>query len=203
MDATKIRLSPEEEMLVLRGDWILTKNRVMQKAMQMLGDVQLEQKNLLTSYASVLPQEIIQSSPKISRGENYRGLPWLMLDYPRLFNKEDGFAVRTFFWWGHFFSVTLQLSGRYKKLFETNLLQAQPALKADEFSGCIQDDPWQHHFEPDNYKSLQSFTTKEWEALIASREFVKIAKTIPLQEWNVAPGKIMKIYRGLMQACLG
>ena len=203
MDATKIRLSPEEEMLVLRGDWILTKNRVMQKAMQMLGDVQLEQKNLLTSYASVLPQEIIQSSPKISRGENYQGLPWLMLDYPRLFNKEDGFAVRTFFWWGHFFSVTLQFSGRYKKLFETNLLHALPALKADEFSGCIQDDPWQHHLEPDNYKSLQSFTTKEWEALIASREFVKIAKTIPLQEWNVAPGKMMKIYSGLVHACVG
>ncbi|HRO70241.1 MAG TPA: hypothetical protein PK951_07675, partial [Chitinophagaceae bacterium] len=86
MDATKIRLSPEEEMLVFRGDWILTKNRVMQKAMQLLGDVQLEQKDLLTTYASKLPQEIMQSTPKISRGENYKGLPWLMLDYPRLFN---------------------------------------------------------------------------------------------------------------------
>lgn len=203
MDATKIRLSPEEEMLVFRGDWILTKNRVMQKAMQLLGDVQLEQKDLLTTYASKLPQEIMQSTPKISRGENYKGLPWLMLDYPRLFNKEDGFAIRTFFWWGHFFSVTLQVSGRYKKLFEANLLQALPELKTKGFFGCIQDDPWQHHFEPDNYKSLQTFTPGEWQGLVAGRDFVKIAQTIPLQEWNEAPGKIMKIYRGLMQACLG
>ncbi len=203
MDATKIRLSPEEEMLVSRSDWILTKNRVIQKTMQLLGDVQLEQKDLLTTYASILPQEIIQSSPKISRGENYQGLPWLMLDYPRLFNKEDGFAIRTFFWWGHFFSVTLQVSGRYKKLIEANLLQALPELKTKGFFGCIQDDPWQHHFEPDNYKSLQTFTPGEWQDLVAGRDFIKIAKTIPLQEWNVAPGKMMEIYSGLVHACVG
>ena len=52
------------------------------------------------------------ASAKISKGENM-GLPWVMLDYPRLFGQEDVLAIRTMFWWGHCFSVTLHLKGRY------------------------------------------------------------------------------------------
>ena len=54
-------------------------------------------------------------SPKISKGENYRGLPYVMLDYPRLFGREEVLAIRTFFWWGHGFSVTLHLKGGYRE----------------------------------------------------------------------------------------
>ena len=62
-----------------------------------------------------LPEEVLIQSPKISRGENYNGLPYVMLDYPRCFGKEDVFAMRTMFWWGNFFSITWHLKGKYSK----------------------------------------------------------------------------------------
>ena len=99
MDATKVRLSPEEEALVMRADWILTKNSILQKTMQLFATLQTEQQKWMESNGNSWPVQIINSCPKISRGENYLGLPWLMLDYPRMFNKEKVFAVRTFFWW--------------------------------------------------------------------------------------------------------
>ena len=113
MDIAKIRLSPEEEALVATTDWILTKNNVLQKIKQLLLALQSRQQDLLLPFNS-LPEEVLKSSPKISRGENYKGLPWLVLDYPRYFNKADVFAIRTLFWWGNFFSITLHLSGSYK-----------------------------------------------------------------------------------------
>ena len=54
---------------------------------------------------------IVQSTPKIAKGENYLQLPYVLLDYPRCFDKENIFAIRTMFWWGNFFSITLHLSG--------------------------------------------------------------------------------------------
>lgn len=203
MDATKIRLSQEEASLVLRGDWILTKNSVMQKTMHMLGAVQTAQKALLSAIENPLPPDILQSSPKISRGENYLGLPWLMLDYPRLFNKEDSFAIRTFFWWGNFFSVTLQVSGTYKKYYAASIESSFRSLQAGGFFACINEDPWQHHFGPDNYQSFSTMTIDEWKEILSRGDFIKISKIISLQEWNDAQKKLVEVFRKLVHAVTG
>lgn len=203
MDLTKIRLSTEEAALVTRADWILTKNGIIQKTMQLFGALQLEQKAWLNSLKNGLPAEVINTSPKISKGENYQGLPWLMLDYPRLFNKEDSFAIRNFFWWGNFFSATLQLSGIYKNAFESQLVQSYIPFRTGDFFVCIHEDPWQHHFDPDNYLPVQKFSAEEWKVLITTKGFTKISKTIPLQEWNNAQKKLMEIFSQLLRPLTG
>jgi hypothetical protein len=158
MDSTKIRLSPEEAALVIRADWILTKNRVIQKTKQLLAALQTAEQNLLRSYETVFPEEIINSSPKISKGENYEGLPYLVLDYPKYFNKEDALAIRILFWWGNFFSGTLHLSGIYKRKYEEKIIRSFESLKAKGFSICINEDQWEHHFETTNYLPLHKLT---------------------------------------------
>ena len=203
MDATKIRLSPEEEALVTRADWILTKNSVLQKTMQLFATLQTEQKTWMESNENSWPDHIINTSPKISRGENYLGLPWLMLDYPRVFNKEEIFAVRTFFWWGNFFSVTLQLSGKYQDEYSEGLIHAYPELSKQGFFVCIQDEQWHHHFGEDNYQPVSTMMATEWHTLIRKKSFVKIADTVPLEDWNYAREKLMKIFRQLMQKMTG
>ena len=203
MDATKIRLSPEEEALVTRADWILTKNSVLQKTMQLFATLQTEQKTWLESNDNSWPDHIINTSPKISRGENYLGLPWVMLDYPRVFNKEEIFAVRTFFWWGNFFSVTLQLSGKYQDEYSEGLIHAYPELSKQGFFVCIQDEQWHHHFGEDNYQPVSTMTATEWHTLIRKKSFVKIADTVPVEDWNNAREKLMKIFRQLMQKMTG
>ena len=203
MDATKIRLSPEEEALVTRADWILTKNSVLQKTMQLFATLQTEQKTWMESNENSWPDHIINTSPKISRGENYLGLPWLMLDYPRVFNKEEIFAVRTFFWWGNFFSVSLQLSGKYQDEYSEGLIHAYPELSKLGFFVCIQDEQWHHHFGEDNYQPVSTMMATEWHTLIRKKSFVKIADTVPLEDWNYAREKLMKIFRQLMQKMTG
>lgn len=182
MDEAKIRLSEVEKELVMNAGWILTKNDILQKTMTLLGRVQ--QQYSFVNKLSELPGEVLTTSPKISRGENYRGLPWLMLDYPRCFGHEDVFAVRTMFWWGNFFSITLHLSGTFKKRFEAKISAAYEALVSERFFICIHENPWQHHFEKDNYLPVAELNEPVFERTIREKSFVKLAVQYPLQVWD-------------------
>lgn len=44
---------------------------------------------------------------KVTRGENYEKMPYLVLDFPRISDKHFPILYRTFFWWGHYFSLNL------------------------------------------------------------------------------------------------
>lgn len=194
MDTTKIRLSPQEATLIRQADWILTKNSIIQKTKQLLAALQTEQHHLLKSYLSLLPEEIINSSPKISKGENYKGLPYLVLDFPRYFNKEDSFVIRMFFWWGNFFSATLHLSGMYKKQYEEKIIGSFESLKTRGFSICINEDQWEHHFETTNYLPLHTLTIYQFEEITGKRSFIKLSKKIPLSQWHNAQKKLLEIF---------
>ena len=119
---SKILLSADELQLVNNTDWILTKRKIMHKVTGLLGDISEHQKLMVENESNWLPGEVVQSTPKIAKGENYLQLPYMLLDYPRCFNDGNIFAVRTMFWWGNFFSITLHLSGTYKKTFQQKLI---------------------------------------------------------------------------------
>lgn len=202
MDRTKIRLSPEEAALITRADWILTKNNVIEKTKQLLAALQTEQHHFFQSCSSLFPDEIINSSPKISKGENYKGLPYLVLDYPRYFNKEDAFTIRTLFWWGNFFSATLHLSGVYKKKYQEKIIRSFESLKANSFFVCINEDQWEHHFETNNYRALHTFHASGFEEIIREKPFIKLSKNIPLQQWNDAERNLLEIFSQLINTLI-
>lgn len=181
MEEAKISLSPSEFELVTNGEIILTKNRVLQKIQDSLGHLgNQEQDYLKTNHLSDLPE--LQTAPKISKGENYMGLPYVILDYPRHSTGEDFFFIRQMFWWGKFFSCTLQVKGKYKKPVLHSILNGDHQLSEDYFIG-IHNDPWQHHFEPDNYKSIANTKHLEIQQLFESLEYIKIARSWPLGDY--------------------
>jgi hypothetical protein len=198
MNEAKIRLSDSERELVSDAQWILTKNRIMEKGMQLLGQLQPLYAVILNRHQQ-LPASLLQSSPKISRGENYRGLPWLVLDYPRLFGKEDVLALRTMFWWGHFFSITLQVAGAYQRKFEQKIIGAYPILAKAGYSVCIADDPWQHHFETDHYRPITEIDQEEFTAICQSKDFIKIAIQYPVTAWEEVDEIFVEEFRKLIE----
>src|ERR1700722_6862028 len=101
MIATKIKLSPDELSTAQNAGLILTKNAIIQKTISLFSMLSENMQHDLLNVE--LPQEIKTTAPKISKGENYQGLPYVVLDYPRLFGKENTFAIRTLFWWGNYF----------------------------------------------------------------------------------------------------
>ncbi|MEI8058688.1 MAG: hypothetical protein WCG67_00920, partial [Ferruginibacter sp.] len=151
------------------------------------------------SFQKDLPEPIIQSSPKISKGENYLQLPYIMLDYPRSFESGQFFAIRTMFWWGNFISITLHVSGRHAtKLHQA--LQNEKVLKSiSGFYLCINEEEWEHHFEKSNYQLLHTLSKTEIRNIISKEQFVKLAVKFELQQWNEMPELLEKAFIKLLQ----
>ena len=122
MHNTNVELSKNELELVTSSEFILTKNRIIEKVYNLFGALSETYKDALKAGEAFLPDEVFVTSPKIYKGENYLSLPYVMMDCPRIFFKEDMFAIRSFFWWGNYFSITLQLSGVYLEMYADKIV---------------------------------------------------------------------------------
>jgi hypothetical protein len=199
MNPAKIRLSQTEMELVNNADLILTKNAILKKVNELLGNQQAKQQQYVKLHAAGLPEKVSGSSPKISKGENYQGLPYLILDYPRLFEHENIFAVRTMFWWGNFFSVTLHLSGIYKKEAEEKLIASYKAIGENGYYFYINEDQWGHHFENNNYVMLSELNKNDFEKSVRENSFVKLANKISLQQWDNAEEILQDYFKEIIE----
>lgn len=201
MGAAKIHLSPQELELISRPDFILTKNAAIQKLKTFLEDVQQQQRLIIEQYGGHIPDEVLKISSKVSKGENYRGFPWLVLDYPRYFITGNIFAIRTMFWWGNFFSLTLHLSGKHKKKFQHNIINAFPLLAEKEFFYCTGNDEWQHHFDAVNYTLLKRSDNNFFADTIRKNPFLKLSKKFSLDEIKNMEELICRNYELLVKIC--
>ena len=186
--SANVSLSAFEKQLVTDTSWILTKNNIIQKVFVMFGE--LSEAFQSNAALKQLPSVIAEISPKISKGENYQGLPYVILDYPRCFSKEDVFAVRTFFWWGNFFSITLHLKGKYKQQFEQAIADAVRAGELNNAWMNVSDNEWIHHFEDTNMLPVQLTKADS----LQQNNILKLAYKLELNQWDDAEEFLKKIF---------
>jgi hypothetical protein len=197
MEVSKIRLSSAEMELMQNAGIILTKNRVLEKMKALLEQLQIQQTKFIQT--NNLTGEIFKVSPKISRGENYLGLPYLILDYPRQSSENNFFFIRTMFWWGNFFSCTLHLANNSKDIFKERIIQYYPQLK-NYYIG-ISHDQWVHQLGEKDYQKIGSMTQKQFEAICKSLDYIKIAARHSLTEWEIAPVKLWENWELYLSVC--
>jgi hypothetical protein len=180
-EQANVSLSAFELELVSNPEWILTKNRIMEQVMQLLGAVSTHIRH--HPLLHTLPQELTAVPPKISKGENYLGLPYVVLDYPRLFGKEDVFAIRSFFWWGHYFTCTLHLKGTWKAYYQHRLVDAcKKGLLEQAIMNRTQEE-WVHELNDDQWQPVTTAAFQQNEA----GALLKIAFRCEVKQWNEAP----------------
>lgn len=197
MNAAKIHLSEDELQLALNESIILTKNLIIEKVRQ-------QWKLLGRAYqqidCSFLPEHFLACTPKISKGENYWGLPYVVLDYPRFFSRDEIFAIRTIFWWGHDLSITLHLKGMYKKQFVAAILQNAGILEPGQWWVQHTGDEWQHHHGNESHTLLE-----DWRQMIPDinelnkYDFIKLVSYLPLSNWNQAAPTLLERFTALVK----
>lgn len=150
------------------------------KVIEHLNMLQQRVNILLKANTDWLPENVLHSSPKISRGENYKGFPWLVLDYPRVFSNEEVFAFRTLFWWSHSWVLTFQLSGSFFKQFYSSIRANLNSFMDVSCKIGIGKDPWIHNPEDVMYVDLQKFISAEspFDEVIHDQPFFKLIKKI-------------------------
>lgn len=179
---TKISLNHDHLTLLSDTSFFIQKRQVTERIIEMFGQLESEFALVIEKYAAALPEPVLRRRGKISRGENYRGLPYVILDYPAYFGKEGVFAFRSLLWWGHPLSFTFHLSGCYYDQYIDTFFAALPSFEKD-FKICINHDQWEHHQEVTNFIPIHEFISGPGYSMDFFREkrFLKLSKTLPLQ----------------------
>ena len=179
----------EELNMLSDRQFFINKNSITEKLTGLLNELSLKIEFEITSGNYLLPDEVIQSRPKISKGENYLGFPWMVLDYPRVFKQHDTFAFRSLCWWGHEFSFTLQIGGCFLLKYKPLIVEMIQQLQGRDLYICINDSPWNYHFTDDNFLLLDDFMKleKEPKKWLEKRSFIKISKRSELTNISVVP----------------
>lgn len=197
MKVSKIHLSSAEMELMQDAEIILTKNRILEKMKALLEEVQEKQFDFVKK--NKLTAEVFKVSPKISKGENYLGLPYLILDYPRYSSENNVFFIRTMFWWGKFFSCTLHLSGSSKAKFKVGIQNSYYRLQPYYIS--ISEHQWAHHLEEPDYRKIGSMDKLQFDECCDNFNHTKIAGSHSLTEWEKAPIELFENWNLYLSLC--
>jgi hypothetical protein len=188
---SKITFSHGENNAMLNQSFLPQKIRIIKKIKKLF--IQLKQK----LEAKIVNEGIHQAlnfnplTHKVSQGENYRELPYVILDYPQSFKKPDIFSYRCMFWWGHHYSFSLHLEGsrmvKYRKgIFD--YLKKQQRIP-EELYIALGESAWEYHFEKDNFIQLTKENLSEIESKVNSMSFLKISSHIPA---NSKPERVIE-----------
>lgn len=204
MQVTNVKLSKEEMILVNNSQFILTKQIIISKVYALFGQL-YEDYTLIIKEKEFRPEnEVLHQPAKIYKGEQYNQLPYVLMDYPRFFNKSEAFAIRTFFWWGNFFSITLHLSGSYFERYKDVILKFITRKENDAWFICVNENEWQHDFGEKNYLPVKNCVNDlVLMELLMSKSFIKLAAKIELSEWDVVQQFFSENFGILVEMLMG
>ena len=196
MEVSKILFSPAESQLMNDASVILTKNTVLQKVKELFIELQSRMQDEVVPNAG---NNVFAIPPKISKGENYLGLPYLILDYPRVFREGNILAIRSMFWWGHYFSSTLHLSGIHREKVQEKIENNYHRFASEGYFIAIHEDQWLHQFEKDVYLPVSQISEEEFVQHCRRFDHLKIGITWPLKDGSAAASSLLKSWKFLVE----
>lgn len=113
-------------------------------------------------------------NPKISKGENYLNLPWVMADYPAYFDTENIFAFRMFYLWGTEINFFMLMKGDFLKHYQPIILAQIKNNMFENISIYIGDNAWQHHID-EHYQPIKQTDIEKIITQINVAGFLKLA----------------------------
>lgn len=125
---------------------------------------------------SMLPQTLRSKRGKISKGENYLGMPWVALDAPAIFEKRSILAFRHLFLWGYSLSINLHISGHFLEQIE---LAKLTDLKNENWFHLTGDNAFLHHYEGGLHISLKELN----EDVIRQQGYLKLVAFTSLKDY--------------------
>src|SRR5436189_6462548 len=99
MNDTSLKLSASELQIFTDPVFFQRKTQIAKVIISLLEKLNLQLEKDASVHEVIANFNLPNTRGKISKGENYLGYPWQILDYPRVFEKENVFAFRTLCWW--------------------------------------------------------------------------------------------------------
>ena len=178
-----MHLNSDEINLIKNTEILRLKTQALYKVEQGFQELQMAITELLKKY-ELYPIFQQFGLGKISRGENYKGLPYRVLDHPAIFKKEGILACRTMFLWGQYFSFTLHLSGKYLDSQRMNLFNQIDEMQKNNSYFCIHNNPWEYYLESNNYLLSKDIKRQDLEHYAMNKDFIKLSCMLALEDYQ-------------------
>jgi hypothetical protein len=146
-------------------------------------------KEIKSALVPIISEEspLLKSAAKTTRGNNFLGYPWTIIDFPRKFENDGFMALRTLCLRGHCFSITLHLSGETLKQYSERLTERANEIP-EEYYVSMNADEWMHIIDEKNYRTANDLRSHFKEEIVKS-SYLKIARKIPFEEAETLPQK--------------
>ncbi len=193
----------EYELEIIRDtNFLKTKGEIIAKIMRVFGQLRDTIKTSKIHQGFPYAPGIDTLKGKISKGENYKSLPYVVMDFPKHFDKRNIFTFRSMFWWGHEFSFTLHLAGSYLDLYSEQLQHIDRVNSPEDTYFGISNDAWQYDYGPENYQTVAGSTASRIEEQLERHAFIKISRRLSLDGWRDVPAfgcQTLEDFLGLLQ----
>lgn len=133
---------------------------------------------------------------KITKGERYKEMPYLVMDFPQIKGPDFNIVLRTMFWWGHYFTCSL--------IVKTSLLDLEKTAKnigklkkAKILTGS---NLWEQELETDDYAKTSDLSKKQIMKLLESSNYLKLSCKINLRHYASLSSHATEIYAAWAKA---
>lgn len=177
------------------------KRMLTQKIFVLFENIRVRLKDTSLHKQFPFPEGVDIIGGKISQGENYLGYPWVMLDFPKMFNKESHFAFRTLAWYGNYFTGALLISGALAPVFLPRLLSGKHLLSPEVWFS-IHPDPWYHAIDEKGSRLVHAMTVESITAHVQTHGYLKLSMKWTNINMEEIADAVVKYYEEVLAALL-
>ena len=120
------------------------------------------------------------SDYKITKGENYNFMPYVVLDFPKMIGHKFPIVCRTIFWWGHYFTANLIID---TELIDVTIFYKNKSTLKKTYV-LIGENLWDNNLQSGNYILINKLSIADLTILIENRNYLRLSHKIKLSQIN-------------------
>lgn len=197
-----VSFTQDELQLLAEAQFFVKKARIMKKVRALLDELYTAFQQDISHADLLAPKSFDPTKVQFVKGEHLEDHPYQYLDFPKYFDGEEKFTVRSLFWWGHAFVFALIVEGGYVAQCKQNLVNRYHQVAGNQLHLSLSPSPWE-------WKSGEGYTLPltherkpEVAAVLSGRRFFKVARYVRLDDPIVVEGRIVQVGRDALRSLL-
>lgn len=173
MRKSTINLTKKELLFAGSAEYPLTKQIIIKKLIKTLQDITPGVAEKHHNLLLINKNEPIAG--KLSRGDNYRGMPYLVMDTPQIKGQDFPVLFRMMFWWGHYFVLHFYIKKEHTTNLNINGLKGSYINKSDKKL-------WENDLDHKSWIKLKDLSTKKLGAIADQNNYIHLATKVKLKD---------------------
>ncbi|NKB82048.1 MAG: hypothetical protein GKS05_09210 [Nitrospirales bacterium] len=197
-----LSFTPREVALLTDQEFFQTKVAISAKIRELLTQWQQAFHEELAGKTLLAPEALTLESSQFVKGEHLENFPYQYVDFPRFYTREEKFAFRSLFWWGHHVAFALILEGGQIQQYKKHLIDRFTQIADQGLCLCLGSSLWEWRYGSGYTMELTRDRKSETAAVLAHRRFFKLATFVPMNNPALSEGHLVDAGRQAFCAIL-